>query len=158
LEVERKLEKKSSILIVDDDPSIRKVMAAILEEKGYKVDTAETGKIAIQKSKTKFYNLALLDIRLPDMEGTELLTLMKQTTPAMIKIMVTGYPSIQNAVEALNKGANAFIIKPLNIDQALKIIENLLEKQRESLTMTQDKIAEFIETRAKQLEQEAITK
>lgn len=152
------MEQKGSILIVDDDPSIRKVMAAILEEKGYKVDTAETGKIAIQKTKTKFYNLALLDIRLPDMEGTELLTQMKQTTPPMIKIMVTGYPSLQNAVEALNKGAHAFIIKPLNIDQALKIIENLLEKQKQSLTMTQDRIAEFIETRAKQLEQEAITK
>jgi DNA-binding NtrC family response regulator len=156
--VKSKLEQKGNILIVDDDPSIRKVLAAILEEKGYKVDTAETGKIAIQKTKTKFFNLALLDIRLPDMEGTELLTQMKQTTPPMIKIMVTGYPSIQNAVEALNKGANAFIIKPLNIDQALKIIENLLEKQRGSLTMTQDKIAEFIETRAKQLEQEAIIK
>jgi len=152
------LERKGNILIVDDDPSIRKVMAAILEEKGYKVDTAETGKIAIQKTKTKFYNLALLDIRLPDMEGTELLTQMKQTTPPMIKIMVTGYPSLQNAVEALNRGANAFIIKPLNIDQALGIIEKLLEKQRESLTMTQDRIADFIETRAKQLEQEATTK
>jgi DNA-binding NtrC family response regulator len=158
LEVKNKLERKGNILIVDDDPSIRKVMAAILEEKGYKVDTAETGKIAIQKTKTQFYNLALLDIRLPDMEGTELLTQMKQTTPPMIKIMVTGYPSLQNAVEALNRGANAFIIKPLNIDQALGIIEKLLEKQRESLTMTQDRIADFIETRAKQLEQEATTK
>lgn len=148
------LESKGSILIVDDDPSIRKVLAAILEEKGYTVDTAETAKKAIQKSKTNFYNLALLDIRLPDMEGTELLTQMKQTTPAMIKIMVTGYPSIQNAVEALNKGANAFIIKPLNIDHALSIIEKLLEQQKESLKMTQGKIAEFIETRAKQLEQE----
>ena len=148
------MESKGSILIVDDDPSIRKVLAAILEEKGYTVDTAETAKKAIQKSKTNFYNLALLDIRLPDMEGTELLTQMKQTTPPMIKIMVTGYPSIQNAVEALNKGANAFIIKPLNIDHALAIIEKLLEQQKESLTMTQGKIAEFIETRAKQLEQE----
>lgn len=152
------MEKKGSILIVDDDPSIRKVLAAILEEKGYKIDTAETGKQAIQKSKTKFFNLTLLDVRLPDMEGTELLTQMKQTTPQMIRIMVTGYPSLQNAVEALNKGANAFIIKPLNIDQALMIIEKLLEKQRESMTMTQDKIAEFIETRVKQLEQEAIAR
>ena len=152
------MEKKVSILIVDDDPSIRKVLAAILEEKGYKTDTAETGKQAIQKSKMKFFNLALLDVRLPDMEGTELLTQMKQTTPPMIKIMVTGYPSLQNAVEALNKRANAFIIKPLNIDQALMIIEKLLEKQQESMTMTQDKIAEFIETRVKQLEQEAIAR
>jgi DNA-binding NtrC family response regulator len=152
------LESKGRILIVDDDPSIRKVLAAILEEKGYTVDTAETAKKAIQKSKTNFYNLALLDIRLPDMEGTELLTQMKQTTPPMIKIMVTGYPSIQNAVEALNKGANAFIIKPLNIDHALAIIEKLLEQQKESLTMTQGKIAEFIETRAKQLEQEELAR
>ena len=128
------MESKGSILIVDDDPSIRKVLAAILEEKGYTVDTAETAKKAIQKSKTNFYNLALLDIRLPDMEGTELLTQMKQTTPPMIKIMVTGYPSIQNAVEALNKGANAFIIKPLNIDHALAIIEKLLEQQKDTLT------------------------
>ncbi len=158
LEVKNNLDKKGSILIVDDDPSIRKVLEAILEEKGYKVDTAETGNQAIQKSNTKFYNLALLDVRLPDMEGTELLTQMKQTTPPMIKIMVTGYPSLQNAVDALNKGANAFIIKPLNIDQALAIIEKLLEKQKESLTMTQDRIADFIETRAKQLEQEAVAK
>ena len=152
------MESKKSILIVDDDPSIRKVLAAILEEKGYSVETAETGKQAIQKSKIKFFNLALLDIRLPDMEGTELLAQMKPTTPPMIKIMVTGYPSIQNAVEALNKGANAFIIKPLNIDHALAIIEKLLEQQKESLTITQGKIAEFIETRAKQLEQEELAR
>ena len=152
------MERKGNLLIVDDDPSIRKVLAAILEEKGYTVDTAETGRQAIQKSKTKFYNLALLDIRLPDMEGTELLTQMKQTTPPMVKVMVTGYPSMQNAVDALNKGANAFIIKPLNIDHALAIIEKLLEQQKESLKMTQGKIAEFIETRAKQLEQEELAR
>ena len=149
------MEEKGSILIVDDDESIRKTLAAILEEKGYNVDTADTGMKGIAKSKTKFYNLALLDIRLPDMEGTQLLTRLRDTVPKMAKVIVTGYPSLQNAVEALNQGADAYIIKPLNIDSALTTIENLLRKQRESLKMTQDKIVEYIETRAKQLEQEA---
>jgi len=152
------MERKESILIVDDDPSIRKVLAAILEEKGYNVETADTGRKGITKSKTKFYNLALIDIRLPDMEGIELLTQMKQTVPKMLKIMITGYPSLQNAVEALNRGADAYIIKPLDIDDALSVIENLLEKQRESLKMTQEKIADYIETRVKQLEREEICK
>jgi len=152
------MERKGSILVVDDDPSIRKVLAAILEEKGYNVEAVDTGGKAIRKSKTGFYNLALIDIRLPDMEGIELLTQMKQTVPHMVKIMITGYPSLQNAVEALNMGADAYIIKPLDIDDALSVIENLLEKQRESLTLTQEKIVEYIETRAKQLEQEELSK
>ncbi len=152
------METKASILVVDDDPSIRKVLAAILEEKGYIVETADTGKKGIAKSKTKFYNMALIDIRLPDMEGTELLTKMKQTVPKMIRVIVTGYPSLQNAVDALNRGADAYIIKPLDIDQALSVIENLLEKQRGSLKMTQEKIVEYIETRAKQIEQEELCK
>jgi len=152
------MERKGSILVVDDDPSIRKVLAAILEEKGYNVEAVDTGGKAIRKSKTGFYNLALIDIRLPDMEGIELLTQMKQTVPHMVKIMITGYPSLQNAVEALNMGAEAYIIKPLDIDDALSVIENLLKKQRESLTMTQEKIVEYIETRAKQLEQEELSK
>jgi len=152
------MEKKGNILIVDDDPSIRKVLAAILEEKGYKVEAVDTGKKAIRKSKTKFYNLALIDIRLPDMEGTELLTQLKQTVPGMAKVMITGYPSLQNAVEALNRGADAYIIKPIDIDHALSVIENMLEKQRETLKMTQEKIAEYIETRARQLEREEFNK
>lgn len=152
------MESKGSILIVDDDASIRKVLAAILEEKGYNVDLVDCGTKAIAKSKTRFYNLALIDIRMPDMQGTELLTQLKNTVPEMIKIMITGYPSLQNAVEALNKGADAYIIKPLDIDHALSVIENLLEKQRQNLKMTQDRIVEYIETRAKELEQEPTAK
>ncbi len=152
------MEKMGNILIVDDDESIRKTLAAILEEKGYHVETADTGRTGIAKSKTKFYNLALLDIRLPDMEGTQLLNQLRHNVPEMAKIIITGYPSLQNAVEALNQGADAYIIKPLNIDSALAIIEKLLRKQRESLKMTQEQIVEYIETRAKQLEQEQLSK
>jgi len=124
-----------------------------LEEEGYVVDTAENGKEAIKKSKTKFYNLALIDIRLPDMEGTKLLTAMKETTPKMVKIIVTGYSSLGNAVEAVNKGADVYILKPFNMDKVLKKIREHLKKQREAKKYSEEKVAEFVETRVKELEE-----
>jgi len=142
--------KRARILVVDDDESIRKVLATILEEKGYLVDTAENGKEAIKKSKNKIYNLALLDIRLLDMKGTELLTAMKKTTPKMIKIIMTGYPSLQNAIEAVNKGADAYMLKPLNIDNALRTIKGHLKNQKQAKKYSEKKVAEFIETRARE--------
>lgn len=150
--------RKSSILIVDDDPSIRKTLAAILEEKGYDVEAVETGEEALEKSRTRFYNLALLDIRLPDMDGVKLLTEMKETKPKMVKIMLTGYPSLQNAVEALNKGANAYIIKPVDIDKMLATIKDHLNRQRKAQKMTQDQLVQFIQTRVQQLEQERLSR
>ena len=76
--------EQARILIIDDEESIRNSLAAVLEEKGYLVDMAENGQVAIEKSKTKAYNLALIDIRLPDMEGTDLLTAIKENTPDMV--------------------------------------------------------------------------
>ena len=100
------------ILIVDDDESICKTLSAILESEGYETTTATTAKEAIEKTKTQFFNVALLDIKLPDMEGTKLLARLQETTPETIKIMITGYPSVQNAVESLNHGANSYTMKP----------------------------------------------
>jgi len=142
------------ILIVDDDESIRKTLANILEEKGYIVNTAENGKEAIKKSRAKFYNLALIDIRLPDMEGTKLLTAMREATPRMVKIIITGYPSLQNAIEAVNKGADAYVVKPFNMDSVLNTIKEHLKKQQEAQKYSEEKVAEFIETRVKELEEE----
>jgi DNA-binding NtrC family response regulator len=144
--------EKARILIVDDEESIRKVLATILEEEGYKVETAINGKDALKKSKDGFYNLALLDIRLPDLEGTELLSTMKETTPKMIKIIMTGYPSLQNAVEALNQGADAYILKPFKVEDVLQTIKDQLGKQSESRRYSEERVAEFILTRAKELE------
>jgi len=146
------LVESARILVVDDDESIRKVLATILEEKGYVVDTAENGKEAIEKSHANFYNLALIDIRLPDMEGIKLLTAMKETTPKMVKIIITGYPALNNAIEAVNKGADGYVLKPVNIDNLLNIIREHLGKQEEARKYSQEKVAEFIETRAKELE------
>ena len=142
------------ILVVDDDESIRTVLAAILEEKGYTIDAVESGNEGIEKTKTNFYNLALIDIRLPDMEGTQVLAKMKDTSPKMRKIIITGYPSVQNAVEALDKGAHAYIMKPLDMDKVLGTVEEQLKKQEEEKTYSKEKVTEFIETRVKELEEE----
>jgi DNA-binding NtrC family response regulator len=150
--------ERARILVVDDDETIRKVMSTILKEKGYIVDTAETGKEAIEKSNTNFYNLALIDMRLPDMEGTKLLTTLRETTPKMVKIIVTGYPSLQNAMEAVNKNADAYILKPVTMEKVLATIKEHLEKQQQAKKYSEEKIAEFIEMRANQLEEQKTTR
>ena len=148
--------ERARILVVDDDESIRKVLETILEDEGYVVDTAKNGREAIKKSKAKFYNLALIDIRLTDLDGTKLLTKIKDTLPKMRKIIITGYPSLQSAVEAVNRGANAYIIKPFDMDNVIETIRDQLKKQREEKRYTQEKVGEFIETRIKELEKEKI--
>lgn len=127
-------------------------MAAILEEEGYVVDTAKNGQSAIEKSKTRSYDLALIDIRLPDMDGTALLTALVGATPKMVKIMLTGYPSLENAIEAVNKGADGYIVKPFAVPKLLETVKEHLKKQQEAKKYTEENVAEFIETRAKELE------
>lgn len=144
------------ILIVDDDESIRTVLSTILSDEGYSVDMARTGKEAVKKSNTKLYNLALIDIRLPDTEGTTLLTRIKKTSPRMRKIIITGYPSLQNAVGALNNGADAYVMKPFDMRKVLATIEEQLEKQEEEMMFSREKVAEFIETRVKELKIEKV--
>ncbi|NIO37340.1 response regulator [Candidatus Bathyarchaeota archaeon] len=140
------------ILVVDDDENIRKVLTAILEDEGYTVDSVGTGRKAVARTRTTFYNIALIDIRLPDIEGIELLTKMRSTTPKMRKIVITGYPTLQNAVEAVNQGADAYIIKPFNVKRVIQTIKKQLEKQLEETIYNQERVAEFIETRVRELE------
>jgi len=143
------------ILVVDDEEGIRKSIKAVLEEEGCLVDTAENGQEAIARSKTTFYNLALIDIRLPDMEGVELLTSMAQTTPKMAKIIVTGYPSLDNAIQAVNTGVDGYIVKPFTMEHLLSKIKEQLRKQQEAAKYSEEKVKEYIESRAKELDTRA---
>jgi DNA-binding NtrC family response regulator len=152
----RGCEEDMKILIIDDDATVRRSLEVALKNNGYEVDVAENGKEAIEKSNVNFYNLALIDIRLPDMEGTRLLTTMRDTVPRMVKIIVTGYPSLQNAMDALNRGADAYILKPFDLTKVLQTINQQLKKQEEEVKYSQNKIAEFIETRVKELEEETV--
>jgi len=145
------MDKHTRILVVDDDETIRTTMKAILEDEGYLVDLASTGKEAIQKTQDKNYNVALLDIRLPDMEGVELLKLMKDNIPKTRKIMVTGYPSTQNAISALNKNADAYLLKPVDVEKLLNTVKEQLEAQENERKFSEQKVAEFIESRVKEI-------
>ncbi|MCX8153069.1 MAG: response regulator [Candidatus Bathyarchaeota archaeon] len=140
------------ILVIDDDENIRKVLKTILEDEGYIVDTAENAKEGIEKSEKSFYNIALIDVRLPDMEGIELLSKLRETKPKMRKIIITGYPTLQNAIAAVNKGADAYVIKPFEVDKILETIREQLKKQEEERRYSEERVVEFIETRIKALE------
>jgi DNA-binding NtrC family response regulator len=142
------------ILVIDDDASVRKVVTMALEDEGYIVDTAENGSEAIRKSNISFYNVALIDVRLPDMQGTNLLTAMKDTTPKMAKIIVTGYPGLQSAVEAANKGADGYIVKPFKMKDLLQAVKDHLKRQEDAKKHGEEKIREFIETRAAEIEKQ----
>jgi two-component system response regulator AtoC len=152
------MSEKARVLVIDDDEGVRESIATALRDEGYVVDTAKDGKEAIENSNANFYNLALIDIRLPDMEGIKLLSSLRETTPRMVKIILTGYPALQNAIEAVNKGADAYITKPVNMDQLLEKIKDHLAKQQEMKQYGQDKLAEFVETRFREIDTEELGK
>ena len=146
-------EKKKQVLVIDDEESVRQVFRWILEGQGYEVETAETGVQAIEKFEEKFYNLALLDIRLPDMEGTELLNILHKRSPKTMKIMVTGYPSLDNAMKSLNVGADAYVVKPVEPSELVRIVQAKLKEQEDAEGMSQEKMDDWITLRLQKLEQ-----
>ena len=123
------MEEKGSILIVDDDESTRRSLTLIFGKKGYETEAVGTGREALEKVQERFFNVALLDVRLPDMEGVELLAPLKEMQPDLAVIIVTAYSSVETAVQALKEGAAAYITKPLNVDEVLATVRETLEKQ-----------------------------
>jgi len=105
----------------------------------------------MEKSSTRFYNLVLLDIMLPDIQGTELLTKMHRTTPKTMKIMITGFPSFDNAVEALNMGADAYLLKPVELEELLSVVKEKLYEQEEAEKMSEEQVADWINFRIQKL-------
>jgi DNA-binding NtrC family response regulator len=120
----------SNILVIDDDQDILEMLTLLLSRQGYAVDTAATGAEAIDKSKGGVFNLALIDVVLPDIQGTRLQAQLKETEPRMRKIIVTGYPTFGNAVEAVDLGADAYVIKPFDPVRLLEIVKEQLNTQR----------------------------
>ena len=138
---------RKSILIVDDDLGILKSFKDILEPQGYSVDTAETALEAVEKSKAHPYNLAIIDIKLRDIEGTDLLARVHEILPRARKIMITGYPSLENAVDSVNFQADAYIIKPVSPENFLRVIAENMDKQIETERMNEDKVVGWVESR-----------
>ena len=109
------------ILIVEDDKSILRFFTLILQRKGYKTDTAETGKEALEKISSQSYDVALIDVVLPDMIGLDLLKSIPSKTK---KIVMTGADSEENKKRAQIEGANAYLIKPVKFEKLLQTIAN----------------------------------
>ena len=136
-----------NILVVDDDPQIQEMLSDILTSKGYSVKCVSKGKDAISESFKQLFNLALVDIRLPDMDGTELLGKLRKTEPAMAKIIITGNATLDNSIEAANKGIAGFITKPFDPKKLIKLIETKLKEQLEKMQFDDKKVADYIEQR-----------
>ena len=122
-----------NILIVDDEPNARKTLSKILKARGFEVEEAGTGSEAVASCGAKFFNLVLIDIRLPDISGLEVLKAVRGINEDTIAIMMTAYASLDSSVEAMDRGAYSYIVKPVNMDLALAVIDKALEKQRLSM-------------------------
>ena len=125
-----------SILIVDDDAEVRNMLSSILDGEGYSIEAVENGKKAINICEKFPFDVALIDIDLPDIKGTELLHRLKEIQPKMVRIIITGHPSIENAAKSVNEKADGYVLKPFNVVELLEMIKRLVaEKQNEYFQM-----------------------
>ena len=120
--------KKYKILIVDDEPLIRESLYEILRIEGYHVQMAPGAKEALRFIKEGAFNIVVTDFKLPEMSGMELLEIIKKDHPGLEVIMITGYGSIETAVEAMKKGAYDYVTKPINDSEIKIIIRKIVEK------------------------------
>jgi DNA-binding NtrC family response regulator len=119
----------NSILIVDDDIGVRNMLSSALYDGGYLIEGVENGKEAIKACEESIFDVALIDIELPDMKGTELLNRLKKLQPKMIRIIITGHPSIENAMKAVNERADGYLQKPFEVTELLEMIARLLTER-----------------------------
>lgn len=118
----------AKILVVDDERSIRNALREILEYEKYQVDEAAEGQEALEKAKNNRYDVILLDIKMPRMDGIEVLEQIVKFSEVPV-VMISGHGTIETAVEAIRKGAYDYITKPLDLNRLLITIRNALERQ-----------------------------
>ena len=138
----------AKILIIDDEKSIRKTMREILEYEGYTVEEAENGKDGLDLIKDEHYDIILLDIKMPKMDGIEVLEEAMKVAPDTPVIMISGHATVENAVEAVKKGAFDFISKPPDLNRLLITIRNALDK---SSLITETKVLKRKVTKTREM-------
>ncbi|MCL6565761.1 MAG: sigma-54 dependent transcriptional regulator [Acidobacteriia bacterium] len=137
---------KGSVLIVDDEAVVRDSLSKWLREEGYEVGTAENATEALKQMVAQRWDLALVDIRMPGTDGIELQKRLRQIDPDLIVIIITGYASVETAVQALKQGAYDYVTKPFDPDDIAHLIRNAIGHRRaarESLRL-QETLAEVI--------------
>lgn len=119
----------AKILIVDDERAIRNTLKDILEDEGHGVELAENGKQGLEKAKEQQYDLIISDIKMPEMDGKELLAALHESEIECPIVMISGHGDIDTAVESIKKGAFDFITKPIDLNRLLITTKNALEKK-----------------------------
>lgn len=129
--VESTKDKESnSILVVDDEEIMRSFLQDILTGEGYQVDVASTGEEAIREAGKRGYDLVITDIKMPGVDGIGVLSQVKELSPTTEVVVMTGYASLESAVESMKKGAADYITKPFNIDQIRIVVAKTLERKK----------------------------
>ena len=120
----------ANILLTDDEPATLKTLSAAIEEMGYRVATATNGKEALKLIRKQPCDIVIADIKLPDISGLEILEMAKELNPETAVIMITGHASLETAVNSINEGAYAYVLKPVDMNELETIIKNALREQR----------------------------
>lgn len=143
----------AKILIVDDDPQICETLAEILSDEGFEVEYVLSGEEALQRIDSRYYDVVITDLLLPKIDGMEILTHVKRVKPKMQVIMITAFATIENAVEAMKRGANDYIAKPFKINEIQSAIKRVLEeaKFREEFISAPRDVEKEVETTLKVL-------
>ncbi|HKO90155.1 MAG TPA: response regulator, partial [Polyangiaceae bacterium] len=118
------------ILVVDDEQVIREILADFLSMEGFWVRTAEDGSAALVELSRNQYDLVLSDLKMPVMGGLELLKAISEHTPNVVTIIMTGFGTVETAIDAMKKGAYDYILKPFKVEEVVHTIRRGLEKQR----------------------------
>ncbi len=128
---------KHSVLVVDDDESVRVTTAAILEQEGYLVATAADGREALERVARDPYDLVLTDLRMEDMDGATLLQELQLRHPNIVTVVLTGYASIESAIDALRQGVYDYLVKPCAVDDLKRTIRRALQHHEQRARSTE---------------------
>src|SRR5690242_18582702 len=121
---------RAKILVVDDERNVLLTVVAILEQEGYDVDSAGDGKSAIDAIRTRQYDLVLTDLKMPGVDGLGVLEAVRNTSPNTVTVMMTGYGSVDTALEAVQRGAYEYLLKPTEVVDLKAAVRRSLERKR----------------------------
>ena len=132
------MNQKANILIVDDEEVVRLSHMRSLESADCNAQTAEGGRQALSVMEQHPFDVVLLDLRMPDLDGMDVLKTIKQRWPNSEVVVITGYPSIETAKEAVRLGAFNYLTKPLGPDEVIKVANDAMNQKRWSLRSDRD--------------------
>jgi DNA-binding NtrC family response regulator len=132
------------ILVVEDDEDIRDLLTETLKKWGYESVLAENGKVGLEKFQTDSFALVITDIRMPAMDGLTMLKTMKKADSKIPIIVITGYPSVDSAVESLVEGADHYLVKPINMNDLQAKIKKSFEKRKMQKALDSTKVANIV--------------